>query len=194
MGPPGEGPIVAFLGKNPSPALTWGAPSAGRGTILTAGIPHGPRLPPPRPRHLRAPGGPPEPLSPGRPAFRTAVPDPPPAGQRGGSRSAGPGPHPPLHGPPGRRHLEDPAGPGAGGAGRPRGAGHAVGLHAGRGDALRVARTHGGILRVLHDAGARGRGPEGPGRAVPPVPERGGGLRAGPVREWRDPGRPGLRG
>ena len=59
--------------------------------------------------------------------------------------------------------------------------------------ALRPPAPHGRLLRVLDDAGPRGRRPEAAGRALLRVPERRGGLHQGPLRARRDPARPHVR-
>ena len=86
-----------------------------------------------------------------------------------------------------------PRGRGARGARRARLPGHPRRLGAERRHRVRAAAAHGRLLRVLDDAGAQRRRPEGARRALLPVPERGGGLRPRPLRRRRDPARPGLR-
>ena len=68
-----------------------------------------------------------------------------------------------------------------------------AGPRAGRRAALRPPAPHGRLLRVLDDAGARGRRPEAAGRALLRVPERRGGLHQGPLRARGDAARPHVR-
>ena len=141
------------------------------------------------PDRISRPRGPAEPVSAGRAAVGPPRPHPedpvhPARGRtrRGAAAEA-------VHARDGGARVADDAGRRAEDAGRPREPGAPSRLDARREDALGPPAAHGGVLRVLDDAGPRRHRPEGARRALLRVPERRGGFRPRALRARRDAAR-----
>ena len=137
---------------------------------------------------------PPQPIPPGCSALRHAVPDPRDPVLRARGRGGLSASREAVHRREGREHPEarrardtrDPRRAREPGDPRRR-------REAGRPRDLHAAASHGRLLRVLDDAAARRRGPEGSRRAVLPVHERRGRVHPVAVHRRRDPARQGVR-